>query len=40
MPASVKDDHEDDEPIDNPPPIAEEVRPIPMPAIGAWSSQA
>jgi hypothetical protein len=40
MPASVKDDHENDEPNDNPPPIAEEVRAIPMPAVGAWSSQA
>lgn len=34
MAASVDDDHDDPEPRDNPPPIAAEVRPIPMPPIG------
>ena len=41
MAASVDHDHEDCEPIDNPPPVAEEVRPIPMPPAGGdgrpWS---
>ena len=34
MAASVDDDHEDREPTDNPPPVADEVRQIPMPPDG------
>ncbi len=38
MAASVDDDHKDREPMDNPPPVADEVRPIPMPPVGdRWS---
>ena len=39
MAASVDDDHEVREPMDNPPPVADEVRPIPMPPVGGdrWS---
>ena len=39
MAASVDDDHEDRELMDNPPPVADEVRPIPMPPVGGdrWS---
>ena len=39
--ASVDDDHEDREPMDNPPPVADEAPPIPMPPAGGdgrpWS---
>ena len=43
MAASVDDDHEDREPMDNPPPVADEVRPIPLPPAVSdgrpWSRQ-